>query len=114
MRISDWSSDVCSSDLIEEAKRRGEIGHAEPSAQRRHRFGRHVAFARAQLLPQGATLAVVGKAEQIVLRPAEQRRDEQAGEVGVVDRKSVGWGRRVAGRVEVGGVRYINKKKTTK
>src|SRR3546814_7314663 len=37
---------------IEEAKRRGEIGHAEPSAQRRHRFGRHVAFARAQLLPR--------------------------------------------------------------
>src|SRR3546814_1973774 len=73
-RMSDWSYYVCSSDL------------AEPSAQRANRFGRHVAFARAQLLPQGATLAVVGKAEQIVLRPAEQRRDEQAREVEVVER----------------------------
>src|SRR3546814_17821008 len=117
MRISDWSSDVCSSDLaggdmseeseqrrrlppfegerlpeqfvdriarlapqsaielappverprqqrVEEAKGRREIGHAEPSAQRRHRLGLRFAFARAQCFPPSAPLATLGKADQ--------------------------------------------------
>src|SRR3546814_2056253 len=39
MRISDWSSDVCSSDLVERMARTGRlVGRSGEAAQRRRRF----------------------------------------------------------------------------
>src|SRR3546814_20346500 len=57
MRISDWSSDVCSSDLLAKALR--QLGLAEPRSPRdlRHRQGLPPAFAD-QLVRGGHTLGV--------------------------------------------------------
>src|SRR3546814_15765270 len=125
MRISDWSSDVCSSDLAA-----GEVGGAA-HAQRQQDVAEHGvrmdvgAGALQRLEPcvhRGAEDVGVGG----VIDPAAARRrlaavvaaavvallrvgfgEEQA--VGV-DRKSVGLGKRVSVRVDLGGLRIVKKK----
>src|SRR3546814_13721290 len=99
MRISDWSSDVCSSDLIaeitrhrihdravaaavaERAQLRREIGRVLAGKQRKH---------RCHLLAVARVAGAAGSG---------------------LDRKSGVWGKSVAGRVDLGGPR-IHKKKT--
>src|SRR3546814_18086324 len=104
MRISDWSSDVCSSDLADLAEQAFHAEGARLVGDDRHQ-------PRADLLvPEcnvehlhaghgGADLALAG-----VLEPALvgfQR----------LDRNSVVWGKRVSGRVDLVGRGNINIKK---
>src|SRR3546814_20371080 len=89
MRISDWSSDVCSSDLVP-ATRRAQCGSG--SARRRLRARvRRPACPR----PSGAR---AGRASA----PHGRRRD----------RKSVVEGKSVSARVDLGGRRHIKKNQT--
>src|SRR3546814_13455700 len=92
MRISDWSSDVCSSDLPLATGPRRHPG--APPARREHRHGgaRH-----AELRPHRAA-------------PGASARRLALGQ-GRGDRKSVVSGKSVAVRVDLGGRRNIKKKK---
>src|SRR3546814_19378609 len=100
MRISDWSSDVCSSDLSrrghgEERAARAQDCRAPAvrSSLRRHHRRDH----RRQPQPQAGT---------------DRRSTATAGRS--ADRKSVVWGKSVSVRVELGGRRIIKKKTKTK
>src|SRR3546814_12084134 len=96
MRISDWSSDVCSSDLWC-TERIVDAVLADLDRLRLHagvRAGtQHDRHCRQQLL--GTAVVVRGR----------------GGEADVVDRKSVVEGKSVSVRVDLGGRRYIKKKK---
>src|SRR3546814_13456914 len=113
MRISDWSSDVCSSDL--------DMHGTEmriPAAANGH-FMVNVEINNRQVL-----FLVDTGASQIALSPEDAaaagirpRRDAYTGRaetangiVGMADRKSVGEGKRVTVRVDFGGRRSIKKK----
>src|SRR3546814_11267537 len=90
MRISDWSADVCSSDLAGRGGRGydGRAGRARGPAPRRHhapRDGR--------------------RRQEAAVLPARRRR--------VQDRKSVVSGKSVSVRVDLGGRRIIKKTKST-
>src|SRR3546814_19696401 len=87
MRISDWSSDVCSSDLVVAGDARAGFDHA--LAERERRVG----------------IRTAGQERRYVGR--------QVGVVGLEDRKSVVWGKSVSVRVDVGGRRIIKKKSKT-
>src|SRR3546814_19444509 len=87
MRISDWSSDVCSSDLAEE-------GEAAP--------------ARAGILDRARR----GDLAHMAARQGHARRDARAARRRLGrDRKSVVEGKSVSVRVDLGGRRSIKKKK---
>src|SRR3546814_16905161 len=90
MRISDWSADVCSSDLDAVVVRRDRPHHGEPGlglqiddAPALARLGDHLAHLCDEAMPAG--------------------RGEQA-------RKSVVEGKRVSVRVDLGGRRIMKKK----
>src|SRR3546814_15515814 len=119
MRISDWSSDVCSSDLHEE--RRGlrvcarEVDHL--LALRGDRHAGHDGVVLAGL--QRRNDALPGLLDDLALdlhAPAEiggeidLEAEQLAGAVGGVDRKRVVWGRSVSVRGDLGGRRVIKKK----
>src|SRR3546814_12582143 len=89
MRISDWSSDVCSSDLHEGAGHTADIGHGEISEQ----AGRQDEMAE-------------GVAEDAPFAGQRAVHQQQP------DRKSVVSGKRVSVRVDLGGRRIIKKKKS--
>src|SRR3546814_16398239 len=104
MRISDWSSDVCSSDLPH-------LAEAELAAQVR------------------LTLQDVIDSEQTPLSLADRTRiaqdvsDDMLGhgplepflrDQDVTERNSVGWGKRVTVRVDLGGRSFIKKKQKKK
>src|SRR3546814_15166212 len=93
MRISDWSSDVCSSDLY---YREQEPVAPQAAEGRRHRGRRD---GREHPGRSGG-------------RGPEPDRGEDADVLAVVrqDRKSVGEGKSVSGRVVLGGGRIIKKK----
>src|SRR3546814_15110223 len=110
MRISDWSSDVCSSDLSRPAveQRAAQIGgdgivgegtmrpcvDVDPRRRGRvHRAGAHDAR-------RHASVGRIGDR-----RPTD---DRALGD----DRKSVEWGKRVSVRVDLGGRRIIKKKQS--
>src|SRR3546814_11091462 len=108
MRISDWSSDVCSSDLlpigsldIEDVSIRfsgDHCGHAEG------RVRAHVAGQVAGLnLSQGLSGFATCAGETVLLPLVSQSGMEK-------DRKSVVWGKCVLVRVDLGGRRCIKKK----
>src|SRR3546814_16090871 len=108
MRISDWSSDVCSSDLAPQAvpphprPSPGSDGAARP---RRDRCG------------QGRRRQGKGAGEdgsRSAGRGGCGRRCERQGVGEDGDRKSVGQGKSVSVRVDLGGRRFITKKKTNK
>src|SRR3546814_14180692 len=113
MRISDWSSDVCSSDLFPEGKGRliVETGGDSPSEARRQ--------------AERIANAMEGRCRaSIVSDPADQHRVWTAREGGLGatamvpdkperDRKGVGEGKSVSVRVDTGGRRTIKKKKQT-
>src|SRR3546814_21022311 len=87
MRISDWRSDVCSSDLPEQLERQRAIIAEVERLRQRERLG--IPGHRARV-GEGACLGI------------DQRRGEQ-----MLDRKSVVSGKSVAVRVDLGGRRII-------
>src|SRR3546814_16735304 len=108
MRISDWSSDVCSSDLGASA-----LGCECPPVSA---FGRHLLlyFAPEGTHPHLPTCAAVeGRKTEIRLskNPPFRHACAPAYRRGRQDRKSVGYGRSVSVRVDLGGRRTIQKKR---
>src|SRR3546814_14687834 len=100
MRISDWSSDVCSSDLNRRRAARGESSRAPARA------------ARPGSIRWEQTR--VGREDRPSSHCLEKRLVEaEVGGVGsdVRDRKSVVSGKRVSVRVDLGGSRIIKNKK---
>src|SRR3546814_20866207 len=100
MRISDWSSDVCSSDLrqagdlvLEEAAVIGEPLVVQLGVRR---LAGEAAAVERQVRRMGAPAAAAELGAQRLEHPA--------------DRKSVGSGKRVSVRVDLGGRRKIEKK----
>src|SRR3546814_19003005 len=88
MRISDWSSDVCSSDLRGAARDRAAgADAARPAGRCARRLGR----------------AASGRAARFAARGGDRR--------GHADRKRVVSGKSVSGRGDLGGSRIIKKKK---
>src|SRR3546814_11191290 len=92
MRIIDWISDLCSSDLAAVGLRHSDAVQAE----------------RAEFGPQVARKGV----GRIDFRGARRElvRREGAGAFAQKDRKSAGWGKSVLGRVRLGGGSTIKKK----
>src|SRR3546814_12895243 len=117
MRISDWSSDVCSSDLVDvvEAGDRDHrpehlalhdlvvlqgAGHHGRLIEEAVAVGGPAAGGDLDVLAAGGALDEAGEAV------ARARRDERA-ELVLADRKSGGWGKRGAVRVTLGGSRRM-------
>src|SRR3546814_20504306 len=96
MRISDWSSDVCSSDLVDHGLMRG-------------RAGTQSQLSRGQM---SGTTKKFKKQKGGGARHGDYRAPIFVGG-GRTDRKSVVKGKRVAVRVDIGGRRIIKKKKQT-
>src|SRR3546814_14011748 len=102
MRISDWSSDVCSSDLgvppyrFSAGERRGRQ-EPDPKAERGTMAG----------TCQRQFLELAGTSDEEQEAASDQR------QAGLRDRKSVGSGKRGSVRVDLGGGRLI-KNKTNK
>src|SRR3546814_12851356 len=123
MRISDWSADLCSSDLqllallSEISGKFGPQRLARPRKPHRHAYRRrHVEGMDDQSRPSedgrsgpGRTVAG-GAGRGISLEQLRHRR----GRPGFLDRKSVVSGTRVSVRVDLGGRRIIKKKKKKK
>src|SRR3546814_13042030 len=100
MRISDWSSDVCSSDLTDGTDRR--LGPVHPrTSVGPYRERGITGIARAQSRHVLVEPLGHGALEVVVAGPGVQR----------PDRKSVVWGKSVAVRVDLGGRRIMKKKK---
>src|SRR3546814_2748832 len=105
MRISDWSSDVCSSDLfdglavlLEGVGGLAEAGVAD--AERIYRLGLAIGVAAALVEHQRAHEVVIDRALGI------------AAEQGELERKSAVQGKSVSVRVEYRGLRSIKQNKT--
>src|SRR3546814_10949497 len=98
MRISDWSSDVCSSDL------------AELVAHRRT-LGLHVGGVHAQegLVPADVTTSGADLVDQWLDGVALDREADVLGVADDGDRKSVVSGKSVSVRLDLGGRRIIKK-----
>src|SRR3546814_12253388 len=97
MRISDWSSDVCSSDLTPPLKRRGLFSLRQ--LHRRHHIPR-----------------IAQRSDEAVEMLAVARLAFDVGDqplCGQRARKSVGSGQSVSVRVDLGGRRIIKKKMNT-
>src|SRR3546814_14219955 len=93
MRISDWSSDVCSSDL----ELRPAVPRADGQARRR--------------LHRGSLAGHLDRPEVCLAQPAIHRGHDHRGlRLPPPDRKSVGSGKSVSVRVDLGGRRIIKKK----
>src|SRR3546814_13832400 len=97
MRISDWSSDVCSSDLPSPCPG----GPGLLQGQRLSGVADHRAVPR-RTLPPGA--------QHQCRQPGQEPSCGRAPGAGGGDRKSVGRGKSVAVRVDIGGSRSIKKK----
>src|SRR3546814_313027 len=105
MRISDWSSDVCSSDLF------GQVAHVDLSRdwapyKLRNALNAHLSMARERV----CVLDVMAVAESFDARFSALRRHYLYRVVNRPDRKSVVEGKCVSVRVDLGGCRIINKK----
>src|SRR3546814_14757415 len=110
MRISDWSSDVCSSDLIEMAKAdlaaqanpdadAGDLEQRYPKAQVRDFDGDPTRVTELDALI--AYLQMLGTLADVNSAAAQEERAQEKGR-GPQDRKSVGEGKRGTVRVDVG------------
>src|SRR3546814_17150877 len=122
MRISDWSSDVCSSDL------KADLQRGEGRTPRRDaRIMRGIDLVEIGLV--GEILDVDAERDRLVdlvrgagveADIAGHRSDQRLGRradrhvaVGLLDRKSVVWGMSVSVRVDLGGRRILKKKNNT-
>src|SRR3546814_12613269 len=108
MRISDWSSDVCSSDLLPGRKiiyTNASADHAERVMERlgisRH-FSGVFDIIEAGYLPKPDAAGYATVIERFGIAP---------GKAAMVDRKSVVLGKSVSVRVDLGGRRIMKKKK---
>src|SRR3546814_16956932 len=99
MRISDWSSDVCSSDLLP-ARRSARAYDAPPRGRARRQHDPRDARRRSARARLGGNLSLLALCK-LYQRPPARR-----------DRKSVVEGKRVSVRVDLGGGRIFKKKKT--
>src|SRR3546814_11906049 len=109
MRISDWSSDVCSSDLfqerpIDQEDLVHEIEIFDPLTAEAVDLLEH----RPEVAPAVAVAEIVLGAARAVIGASARRLHLRAR----ADRKSVVSGKSVSVRVGLGGRRCINKKKT--
>src|SRR3546814_12204693 len=115
LRISDWSSDVCSSDLCSSA----------PAGSTVQGVPRVTAAAFAVQAPAGARFhGVAGRRLEVqpgvVGKPRRQRVQHRGPQVVAErrvdekDRKSGGWGKRESGRVDLSGRRILKKQKREK
>src|SRR3546814_12220033 len=100
MRISDWSSDVCSSDLVAELLDAARYEEEVPLV------GAHPRGAQAH--PLGPVVLVGVHGERVLQQEAQHEHRD-----GRRDRKSVVSGKSVSVRVDLGGRRVIKKKKNT-
>src|SRR3546814_18085068 len=118
MRISDWSSDVCSSDLIfdrhEGARLPGNRNEARQRGRDHHQFA-HRLSARLALKVEDDAEAAVGDEGKGVRRIEHLRGQERENLVDeILDRKSVVSGKSGSVRVDFGGGGFIKKKKKDK
>src|SRR3546814_19770301 len=93
MRISDWSSDVCSSDLLAQATSAPAVDRAHRHRQELPRLCAGEGSDRRQAIGPIPALAAIGRG---------------------ADRKSVVEGKSVSVRVVLGGRRIIKKKQTNR
>src|SRR3546814_18297731 len=109
MRISDWSSDVCSSDLGADV---GSLGEDAAAEAREDRDQRSAEGERDERVDDGAVVTADGETTRTGQIPEEDRDREQseARHQHTGDRKSVVSGKSVSVRVDTVGGR-INKKK---
>src|SRR3546814_15569567 len=113
MRISDWSSDVCSSDLCsqQDAPHRGTMGRKRTTDHQR--CGNDLVLFGARNVNDALAITIIERCDgnrflqsiaarvhQGLARAGKRRRD----------RKRVVWGKSVAVRVDLGGRRIIKKK----
>src|SRR3546814_17299278 len=96
MRISDWSSDVCSSDLIAGVEQ-DQVGGIVDARGRRQGRG------------PGQATVTAGEIGQHTIGDTEVREVEAGHCLGEGDRKSVVSGKSVSVRVDLGGRRIIKK-----
>src|SRR3546814_11449897 len=99
MRISDWSSDVCSSDLLAHGGGQAECGQVAGAAPAQLRIVGNL-VSRGGLVEQQRFDVQAVMAEHVGERRKRLR----------VDRKSVVEGKSVSVRVDLGGRRIINQK----
>src|SRR3546814_12735447 len=114
MRISDWSSDVCSSDLIDAAQWvDGNVtsGHQSALAKRNLQLPEDCAEAKqaGQIVLDGLRRSPLFIAAALPLKIFPPLLNSSAGGQAFGDRKGVGEGKRVSVRVDRGGGRNINK-----
>src|SRR3546814_18193759 len=111
MRISDWSSDVCSSDLAR--RRRGADGHGQPCQgpcrQGRDPDLRGQGRGRTDLLTGGTAPGWAEERWTATGRPTGERQCNASPST-CQARKSVVWGKSVAVSVDHGGGRILEKK----
>src|SRR3546814_12118627 len=114
MRISDWSSDVCSSDLAQQGVVRLEVvgGREERLVGGDQR--QIVGVGERQQARLDGRLHRQPVALQLDVEPAREDRREALQHLRGGARKSVVWGKSVSVRVARGGRRPIKKKKKTK
>src|SRR3546814_11421401 len=106
MRISDWSSDVCSSDLCMTESKAGTVElEARSLTEARPSAAMPVVESVRPIIWERTHLRLLDQR----LLPAEVRYLDCRG-----DRKSVGEGKSVSVRVDLGGRRIIKKKKRTR
>src|SRR3546814_13926295 len=127
MRISDWSSDVCSSDLRDQRWAMARRLYPTVEQLRRETYARTSAQLRAEGLRPApmapyrpsALVAAIERATDAepYVRPGRRDEDQlervepQTTHDADPDRKSVVWGKSVSVRVYLGGRRIIKKKK---
>src|SRR3546814_17217384 len=115
MRISDWSSDVCSSDLGPQKQRIHDIKKARPCPARPWIAGLRLGDDCGKLAFQRVHFLAALELQQFELRPVARfgigdDSVDQLAERADADRKSVEEGNRVSVRVGLGGRRSAKKK----
>src|SRR3546814_13925402 len=110
MRISDWSSDVCSSDLADQCGGGREADGQAPLAGGQAEPEGDMSLARAAGTERDDILAQL---DPFATRPLQHLHLVELLDGGQVDRKSVVSGPSASVRVDIGGSRTINKKNTS-
>src|SRR3546814_18805146 len=109
MRISDWRSDVCSSDLVPRPLEQGQVLRIELAARLGHRIERNRGLLEFVIglavdgLAFAADAVEVAVADILLLGAGDARHQ--------ADRKSVVYGKSVTVRVDIGGRGVITQEK---
>src|SRR3546814_20839789 len=102
MRISDWSSDVCSSDLDVD-------DDIVPVPMDHDRFGHQRCFGAVEIFDEGGDPALVVKLHLVPFGMAGVDHEQSNAGIEERERQSGGWVKSVAVRVARGGGRIIKK-----